>query len=116
MVVGVVYTMCGLSLAISVWMARWVIAKPTGPAAMQEIAQAIREGGEGFLATQYSAIAKYALGMAFLLFLLYTTRPPIHPEVSTMTLAILTACTFSTGAFFSAIAGYGEQSMAALTH
>jgi len=87
-------------------MALWVISRPTGPPAMVVIADAIREGAEGFLATQYSSIGKYAVLAAVLLFLLYMTRPPMNAEISTTSMALITSATFSLGALLSGAAGY----------
>ena len=63
-------------------------------AVRREVADAIREGAEGFLRTQYSSIAKYAVVMAAVLFLLYLTKPPAHAEISTFSTALLTTATF----------------------
>lgn len=41
---------------------------------MQNIAEPIREGSEGFFAVQYGTIAKISLLAAFLLFVLYISR------------------------------------------
>ncbi len=75
-------------------------------AVRREVADAIREEAEGFLRTQYSSIAKYAVVMAVVLFMLYLTKPPAHAEISTFSTALLTTATFSTGALMSAAAGY----------
>ena len=57
----IIYSISALSLMIALWMTRWVLSKPEGPPAMREVSTAIREGAEGFLATQYGAIFRYAL-------------------------------------------------------
>ena len=83
----IIFCITGFSFVIALWMSGWVMSKPEGPPAMREVATAIREGvsatrskiaelcfaifhvttvvsqpsqAEGFLATQYAAIAKYA--------------------------------------------------------
>ena len=66
--------------------------------ACREVAKAIREGGEGFLSTQYGAIFRYAFFTSVLLFLMYLSRPPAHSSLTTMSVAVVTACTFATGA------------------
>ena len=101
-----IFTIAGFSFVLALWMAGWVMSRPEGPLQMREVATAIREGGEGFLRTQYGAIAQYAFFAACLLFVLYLTRPPIHEGVSTTTHAIIVAFTFSCGAICSALAGY----------
>ena len=59
------------ALVFTIWLTNWVLSKAEGPQAMRDVAAAIREGAEGFLATQYSAILMYALTSCVLLFLLY---------------------------------------------
>lgn len=44
-----VFLVTGASLVFALWMARWVIRQPSGPEAMRTVADAIREGAEGFL-------------------------------------------------------------------
>ena len=44
-----VFLITGVSLSYSLWLARWVISQPSGPEAMRTVADAIREGAEGFL-------------------------------------------------------------------
>ena len=100
-----IFVLSGISMVITLWMTRWVLRKSEGPRAMREVSEAIREGAEGFLATQYGYIFRYAALMAVLLFLLYLTRPSPHDELSTLTMALLTSCTFTTGAVLSACAG-----------
>jgi Na+/H+-translocating membrane pyrophosphatase len=102
----IIFIISGISFLIALWMCNWIIKKPEGPPQMREVATAIREGAEGFLATQYASIAKYASVAAVGLFLLYLTRPPVHDEIGTTTLAAVTAITFSVGALMSAMAGY----------
>jgi Na+/H+-translocating membrane pyrophosphatase len=101
-----IFLITGFSFVLALWMAGWVMSKPEGPLQMREVATAIREGAEGFLRTQYAAIARYAFFAACLLFVLYLTRPPIHEDVSTTTHAIIVSFTFSCGAICSALAGY----------
>ena len=94
------------ALVFTIWLTNWVLSKAEGPQAMRDVAAAIREGAEGFLATQYSAILMYALTSCVLLFLLYLTRPPPSDGISTFGMAACTAATFITGALMSAAAGY----------
>ena len=47
-----IFAITGCSFVAAVWMTLWVLARPTGPPQMREVADAIREGAEGFLATQ----------------------------------------------------------------
>ena len=102
----IIFALAGGSLVIAMWMTFWLMSRPQGPADMRSVADAIREGAEGFLATQYASIARYAVLAAGVLFALYLTRPPLHAEISTLSLAVLTSATFATGAFMSGLAGY----------
>ena len=63
------------ALGFTLWLGKWTLAQHDGPPAMRSVAKAIREGAEGFLATQYSAIGRYALVMAVVLYFLYLTKP-----------------------------------------
>lgn len=97
-----------------------ILDKPRGGYAMQSIADAIQEGAEGFLRTQYDAIAKVAAVTGIALFLIYAFRSrPVVPDgvelrasamaslsVSTFSLAAVTALSFVVGAACSALAGY----------
>ncbi|MGH9364216.1 MAG: sodium/proton-translocating pyrophosphatase, partial [Thermoanaerobaculia bacterium] len=48
------------SLFVAGWLIRWVLARDTGTAAMQEISNAIREGAEAFLRRQNRTIGLLA--------------------------------------------------------
>ena len=71
----IVFLVCFCALAFTWWLALWVLGKSDGPAGMRDVASAIRQGAEGFLATQYSAISRYAIVMAGVIYLLYLTKP-----------------------------------------
>lgn len=79
------------ALIYGVWSAKWVLAKPTGNARMQEIAAAIQEGASAYLNRQYSTIA--FVGAIIFVILLFA-------------LEIYTAVGFLIGAVMSAVAGY----------
>ncbi len=80
--------------------ARSVIGSDTGTHAMQEIAAAIREGAEAFLARQYKAIAWMALLLAIVLYVGYRAYPP------TSSLALKVVFSFLVGAACSGISGF----------
>jgi len=61
-------------LLISLWILCEILKKDTGPRNMQDIAEVIREGSEGFFITQYGTIFKYAFITAIGLFIMYATR------------------------------------------
>ena len=97
-----------VGLGYAWYLARQVLAHPTGTPKMQEIADAIREGAEAFLKRQYQTIAIFGIGVAVLIFVLYAWARPTtpHDPAPAMTLAIVTAVAFVFGAICSAIAGY----------
>eukprot|EP00937_MAST-01D_sp_MAST-1D-sp2_P005686 g5686.t1 len=85
----------------------FVMAKDDGTLEMKEVADAVRAGSEGFFATQYTAIAKYAVITCGVLFVGYKYRPQVPGStLSNDTVAAVTAFSFIFGAFFSACAGY----------
>ena len=53
---------CFASLAFAAYLAKWVLSKDEGTADMQEVSDAIREGADGFFATQYNLIGKLGQG------------------------------------------------------
>jgi Na+/H+-translocating membrane pyrophosphatase len=78
---------------------------------MQEIADTIREGSEGFFMTQYGTIFKLAFLTAIGLFFIYAIRDPVpgsslNVYFTTTGMAIITMLSFLIGAACSAIAGY----------
>ena len=73
---------------------------------MRQVADAIKEGAEGYLSTQYSAIFKIAIVTGVVIFGLYMARPESGVPIGRFSLALLTAFSFLTGAACSALAGY----------
>lgn len=51
-----------------------ILKKDCGPRNMQDIAEVIREGSEGFFITQYGTIFKFAFLTSIGLFFMYATR------------------------------------------
>jgi K(+)-stimulated pyrophosphate-energized sodium pump len=80
-----------LSIAYGVWTTRAVLAADPGTARMQEIAAAIQEGAQAYLARQYTTIA--IVGVVIFLILAYL-------------LGIPQAIGFAVGAVLSGAAGY----------
>lgn len=98
-------------VGISMHMLGWILDKDIGPRSMQEIAETIKEGSEGFFMTQYTTIFKFAFGTAIGLFFIYNMRDPVPGSdlniyFSTFSMAIITAFSFLLGACCSAISGY----------
>ena len=78
---------------------------------MQEVADPIREGSEGFFMTQYGTIFKLAGLTSIGLFFIYAIRDPVpnsHLNIyfSVTQMAFITLVSFLIGAGCSAIAGY----------
>ena len=51
LVAYIALTVSVMFMGISMWMLGWILEKDCGPRAMQEIAEPIREGSEGFFMT-----------------------------------------------------------------
>eukprot|EP01054_Gregarina_sp_Poly1_P001373 Gregarina_sp_Poly_1__1372@NODE_133_length_13228_cov_89_141783_g119_i0_p3_GENE_NODE_133_length_13228_cov_89_141783_g119_i0NODE_133_length_13228_cov_89_141783_g119_i0_p3_ORF_typecomplete_len879_score112_86H_PPase/PF03030_16/1_1e253_NODE_133_length_13228_cov_89_141783_g119_i01025912895 len=107
-----------LSLAVSCvfvifsfWLLTWIFSFDEGDPHSMLIAQAVRDGAEGFYSTQNASILKIAGGIAFLLFLSYAVRSSeslpqeIRESISPITFGLLSSGTFLLGAFCSAAAG-----------
>mmetsp|Transcript_8531 Transcript_8531/g.10530 ORF Transcript_8531/g.10530 Transcript_8531/m.10530 type:complete len:261 (+) Transcript_8531:70-852(+) len=98
-------------IALSMNMLGWILDKDIGPRSMQEVAEPIKEGSEGFFITQYGTIFKFAFVTAFGLFLLYNMREPVpgselNHYFSTFSMSLIMSISFLLGACCSAISGY----------
>src|SRR6185369_3067616 len=96
-----------LSLIVAALLAREVLAADTGKPEMKEIADAIREGAEAFLARQYRTIGMLSVLAAVAIFLFYYLNRDV-PNIAQMGsgTAFRVTLSFLIGAFCSAIAGY----------
>uniref|UniRef100_A0AAV1TQG6 H(+)-exporting diphosphatase n=1 Tax=Peronospora matthiolae TaxID=2874970 RepID=A0AAV1TQG6_9STRA len=106
-----VFTICGYGAVFSLYLSHWVLSKDSGTLEMKEVATPIRQGAEGFLKIQYTAIARIAVAIAGLIFLSYTLRPSsaLSSGVETLgnfTLGLVSSVAFLFGALCSAAAGY----------
>jgi len=88
-----------------------ILNKDTGNERMIEIADAIKEGSEGFFITQYSTIFKLSLVFGIAIFFFYFGRE-VTPDktltdlLGTTWISIFIVFSFFMGAFCSAISGY----------
>lgn len=88
-----------------------ILKKDVGPKKMQDIAEVIREGSEGFFMTQYGTIFKYAGMTSVGLFIMYLFRDipaqsKLHNYFTPLSMGLITSVSFLLGAICSAIAGY----------
>jgi len=88
------------------YLVNWILKKDDGTPEMRQISDAIREGAEGYLTTQYNTIAIIAFITAIGLFVIYLFRETTSEGVSRLILASVTAFSFCCGCFCSALAGY----------
>lgn len=98
-------------IVISILILCEILNKDKGPKAMQDIAEVIREGSEGFFITQYGTIFKYAFLTSIGLFFLYAFREipaksALNEYFSSISMAFLTSLSFLLGSVCSAISGY----------
>ena len=89
-----------IALAAALLFARSVLSADTGTAEMQQIASAIREGAEAFMARQYKTIAIMAVVLAGVLYAGYMMYGPTAP------VALKVVFSFLVGAACSGISGY----------
>src|SRR5688572_21785938 len=96
-----------VSLAVAWILAREVLSADAGKPEMKEIADAIREGAEAFLARQYRTIGMLSVLAAAAIFLFYYVNRAV-PNIAQMGAgtAFRVTLSFVAGAACSAIAGY----------
>ena len=98
-------------ITFSIWMLGWILEKDIGPRSMQEIAEPIKEGSEGFFMTQYGTIFRLAFLSTIGLFFIYSMRDPVpgsdlNHYFSVSSMALIMSISFLIGACCSAISGY----------
>lgn len=113
-----VVSSCAFGALASIWLSGVVLKCDDGTAEMRAVSDPIREGADGFLRVQYSAIAKFAIPLAFLIIFSYQFRPTgSEPEgvaiLGNAVLGFVAALGFLAGAVFSAFAGYVSMWVAA---
>lgn len=110
-ILSIVFGACSFGAIASLWLSRSVLQCDDGTAEMRAVSDPIREGAEGFLHVQYTAIAKFALPLAGLIVLSYQFRPVSgEPKgvavLGNGVLGIVAALGFVFGAVCSALSGY----------
>lgn len=88
-----------------------ILSKETGNEKMMEIADAIREGSEGFFYTQYTTIFQLSIVFGVAIFLFYIGREVTPDEViknilGNTVISLIIVVSFFMGALCSALSGY----------
>lgn len=120
-ILTLVFSSCAFGAIASLWLSRSVLQSDDGTPEMREVSDPIREGAEGFLKVQYTAIAKFAIPLAFLIVVSYQFRPHSQKPggvalLGNTVLGIVAALGFCFGAVCSAIAGYVSMWVATLSN
>ena len=139
-VLFLVMASCCFGAIASLWLSRSVLQCDDGTPEMRAVSDPIREGAEGFLHVQYTAIAKFAVPLAGLIIFSYQFRPhggvgdAIHDPtlqeqqqqeegvaaqlegvaiLGNTVLGVVAAVGFVCGAICSAVSGYTSMWVAA---
>jgi len=124
-ILTLVFASCLFGCCATLWLGKSVLQNDDGTAEMRAVSDPIREGAEGFLHVQYTAIAKFAVPLAGLIVLSYQFRP--HNAVGedgggeikgaavlgNTLLGVIAASGFAFGAICSAFSGYTSMWVAA---
>lgn len=102
-----VFSIVGLALYFASYILKWIMKQPEGNDAMKAVANAIREGADAFLVTQYKVIGMISLIVAGILFFIYLffRTPTDGLPLSNVVVGFITAMTFLFGAACSALSG-----------
>jgi len=100
-----------VALVYSILLLIDILSKETGNDKMLEIADAIREGSEGFFLTQYTTIFQLSIVFGIAIFLFYLGREVTPDEIlknilGNTVISIIIVISFFIGALCSAISGY----------
>eukprot|EP00727_Mastigamoeba_balamuthi_P009859 m51a1_g5496 putative pyrophosphate-energized membrane proton pump 3-like (775) ;mRNA; f:343564-346524 len=104
-----IFSIVGVALYYTLWLAKWVMAKDEGNEAMKAVALAIREGADSFLNVQYHTVAYFALGCAGLIFLIYLVLRDGNSNdlpIGNFAMACVTVTAFLLGALCSGFSGW----------
>ena len=97
------------AILFAFYLARDVMSRDTGPQAMMDVADTIREGADAFVKRQYSTIGLLALVGAVVIFIVITLVETEEvadvPELAGMPIGIMTAVAFLVGAICSMLSG-----------
>jgi H(+)-translocating pyrophosphatase len=106
---AIIFVISIIGLIAAFVLAKWVLKQDQGNAAMQKISNAIKQGAEAFIRTQFTTIALLAAAFAVVLFVGYAfvrKHIPTDPVETSLGLAFWITLSFVFGAICSLIAGY----------
>jgi hypothetical protein len=117
-VVLLVLSMCCAGYLFAAYLCNDVLALDDGSREMREVSEPIREGAEGFLKVQYTAVSRLAVPLAGLIFVSYLFRPSsaLSAHVSNFSSGVVAALSFLAGCVCSAASGYSAMWVASLTN
>ncbi|HET6352271.1 MAG TPA: sodium-translocating pyrophosphatase [Coriobacteriia bacterium] len=94
-------------LIVAFVLAKWVLGRDTGTAAMREVSDAIKTGAEAFMKRQFGTILMLAGVLAVVLFAGYMVKPEsVNDPLSGAALAMWVTISFVFGALCSVVAAY----------
>jgi len=116
-----VFLSCYFGAFFSHHLASFIFSKDDGTAQMRAVSDPIREGAEGFLKIQYTAISRMAVLMALMIMASYSLRPSGQAEggvdqLGPVMLGFLSSSSFAMGAACSAFTGYISMWVSASTN
>jgi len=104
-----------ISVAVALWLYRWVLQQDPGSARAQEVASWIREGAQTYLRRLYVVLTLMALGMGFIIAMVFAFDIE-HLGTAAVRIApargLAMAVAFIAGAVCSAVAGYMGMTIA----
>jgi inorganic pyrophosphatase len=117
-VLCLVFSTCACGFLFSAYLCNEVLAQDDGSKEMREVSDPIREGAEGFLKVQYTAVSKLAAPLAVIIFFSYLFRPTsaLSEHVSNFSSGLVAAISFLAGCVCSAASGYSAMWVASLTN
>jgi Inorganic H+ pyrophosphatase len=124
-ILAIVYSAILFGFLVTIELSRSVLKCDDGTPEMRAVSDPIRQGAEGFLKVQYTAIAKFAVPLSGLIWLSYQFRPDPHTHsdggggpkgvaiLGNTVLGLVASLGFVCGAVCSAVSGYVSMWVAA---
>jgi len=116
-----VFCSCYFGAFFAHHLAGYVFSKDDGTPEMRLVSDPIREGAQGFLKVQYSAISRMAVLMALIIMGSYSLRPASTSgegvdQLGPVMLGLISSASFAVGAACSAFTGYISMWVSASTN